>query len=312
LSQNCRPRLVNLSCIGFRGQVRNRCRDPHSVLPRATAVANDQPSLSGRTVRLRNVATREAAGRRYRDRPRAPSAGGRARNGGAPQGASSSCVAVEVPSSKSSERRWKRQHPASVIRLAAGLYQIYAEDPYFLLKDVQGLPDQQIVIQGAPAREDGKRATIINGGRSLNPMIELQEHYRRRGSRPIELHDLLIEKQFRTERAINCVVFENVAHLVIKNNVWTQNPRVIRRINLAIRAESTRRRGRGACGIRSPGGSCITVPEPISMASSSVVCERSAASSFAITSHPDFPDNLVEDSGPAEWYACGSAARSRR
>ena len=73
------------------------------------------------------------------------------------------------------------------------------------------MPDQPIVIQGAPVRENGKRGTIIDGGRSLDPMLELQEHYRRPGRRPIELHDLLIQKQFRTERAINCFVFENVA-----------------------------------------------------------------------------------------------------
>ena len=39
-----------------------------------------------------------------------------------------------------------------------------------LVKGVQGLPDQPIVIQGAPVSEDGKRATIIDGGRSLDPM----------------------------------------------------------------------------------------------------------------------------------------------
>ena len=78
------------------------------------------------------------------------------------------------------------------------------------------MPDQPIVIEGAPPGEDGRRATIIDGGR-LDPMLELQEHYRRPGSRPIELHDLLIQKQFRTERAINCFVFENVAWLVIEN-----------------------------------------------------------------------------------------------
>ena len=49
-------------------------------------------------------------------------------------------------------------------------------------------------------------------------MLQLQEHYRRPGSRPIELQDLLIQKQFRTERAINCFVFENVAWLVIENS----------------------------------------------------------------------------------------------
>jgi hypothetical protein len=126
-------------------------------------------------------------------------------------------VTAEVSSLDELKRALKKATPRSVIRLAAGVYQIYADDPYFLVKGVQGLPDQPIVIQGAPAREDGRRPTIIDGGRSLDPMLELQEHYRRPGSRPIELQDLLIEKQFRTERAINCFVFENVAYLVIEN-----------------------------------------------------------------------------------------------
>jgi hypothetical protein len=126
-------------------------------------------------------------------------------------------VTVEVSSLDELKRALGTATPGSVIRLAAGIYQIYADDPYFLVEGVQGLPDQPIVIQGAPVREDGKRGTIIDGGRSLDSMLELQEHYRRPGSRPIELHDLLIQKQFRTERAINCFVFEDVAWLVIEN-----------------------------------------------------------------------------------------------
>jgi hypothetical protein len=108
-------------------------------------------------------------------------------------------VAVEVSSLEELSKALEKATPGSVIRLAAGLYQIYAEDPGFLIKNIQGLPDQPIVIQGAPVREDGKRATIIDGGRSLDPMLGLQEHYRRPGNRPIELHDLLIQKQFRTD-----------------------------------------------------------------------------------------------------------------
>jgi hypothetical protein len=126
-------------------------------------------------------------------------------------------VTVDVSSLDELKRALGTATPGSVIRLAAGIYQIYADDPYFLVKGVQGLPDRPIVIQGAPAREDGKRGTIIDDGRSLDPMLELQEHYRRPGSRPVELHDLLIQKQFRTERAINCFVFEDVAWLVIEN-----------------------------------------------------------------------------------------------
>jgi hypothetical protein len=126
-------------------------------------------------------------------------------------------VTVEVSSLDELKRALSMATPGSVIRLAAGIYQIYADDPYFLVKGVEGLPDQPVVIQGTPGRQDGKRGTIIDGGRSLDPMLELQEHYRRPGSRPIELHDLLIQKQFRTERAINCFVFEDVAWLIIEN-----------------------------------------------------------------------------------------------
>jgi hypothetical protein len=126
-------------------------------------------------------------------------------------------VVVDVATLKELHAALEKARPGSVVRLAAGIYQIYADDPYFLVKNIQGLPDQPIVIQGAASTEAGRRPTIIDGGRSLNPMLELQEHYRKPGSRPIELHDLLIQKQFRTERAVNCFVFENVAYLVIEN-----------------------------------------------------------------------------------------------
>jgi hypothetical protein len=126
-------------------------------------------------------------------------------------------VAAEVSTLKELHEALAKATPGSVIRLAAGIYQIYADDPYFLVEDVQGLPDQPIVIQGAASTEEGTRPTIIDGGRSLSPMLEVEEHNGKAGSRPVELHDLLIEKQFRTERAINCFVFENVAYLVVEN-----------------------------------------------------------------------------------------------
>jgi hypothetical protein len=133
-------------------------------------------------------------------------------------------VTIEVSSLDELKRALEKATPGSVVRLAAGVYQIYAEDPYFLVKGVQGLPERPIIIQGAPAREDGKRATIIDGGRSLDDTLELHEHYRSPGSRPIELHELIMERRYRTERAINCFVFENVAYLVIENltvrNCW--------------------------------------------------------------------------------------------
>jgi hypothetical protein len=126
-------------------------------------------------------------------------------------------VTVEVASLDELKQALERATPGSVIRLAAGVYQIYAEDHYTLIKGVQGLPDQPIIIQGTPGRDDASRPAIIDGGRSLDDSLQLHEHYRKPGSRPIELHDLLIEKQFRTERAINCFVFEDVAYLIIEN-----------------------------------------------------------------------------------------------
>jgi hypothetical protein len=240
-------------------------------------------------------------------------------------------VTVEVASLDELKQALERATPGSVIRLAAGVYQIYAEDYYTLVKGVQGLPDQPIVIQGTPGRDDASRPTIIDGGRSLDGSLQPHEHYRKPGSRPIELHDLLIEKQFRTERAINCFVFEDVAyliienltvrncfpaafviygnsryvtirsstlvgamapvfagrysdHLLIENNVWTQDPSGYAddQSGYSGRVDLTPRPGRMWDTI--PWGSCIMVPAPISMAGSSVVYERSAASSFAITS----------------------------
>lgn len=123
-------------------------------------------------------------------------------------------INVEVSSLDGLKQALAKATPGSVIRLTAGIYQIYADDPYLLIKGVQGLPDQPIVIQGATGGGEANRPTIIDGGRSLDPMLGLVEHYRRAGSRPVELDEILIRTRFRTERAINCFVFENSAYLV--------------------------------------------------------------------------------------------------
>jgi hypothetical protein len=133
-------------------------------------------------------------------------------------------IAVEVSSLEELKRALKKATPGSVIRLAAGTYQIFAEDPPFLIKGVEGLPDQPIVIQGTRSTAEAPRATIIDGGRSLDDTLGLHEHYRRPGSRPIELHELIMDKRYRTQHAINCLVFEDAAHLVVEDltvrNCW--------------------------------------------------------------------------------------------
>jgi hypothetical protein len=80
-------------------------------------------------------------------------------------------ITVEVSSLDELRSALDRATPGSVIRLAAGIYQIYSEDHYILVKDVKGLPDQPIIIQGSSAGEDGKRPKIIDGGRSLSPAV---------------------------------------------------------------------------------------------------------------------------------------------
>jgi hypothetical protein len=133
-------------------------------------------------------------------------------------------IAVEVSSLEELKQALEKATPGSVIRLAAGTYQIFAEDPPLHIKGVQGLPDQPIVIQGTPGPAEAQRATIIDGGRNLDDTLGLHEHYRRPGSRPIELHDLIMHKQYRTQHAINCFLFEDTAYLVIEDltvrNCW--------------------------------------------------------------------------------------------
>ena len=167
---------------------------------------------------LWDAASGEAAGRYYRDRPRVASDGGRTRNGSAAQGT------PEVSSLQELKKALEKATPGSLIRLASGTYQIFAEDPPFLIKGVQGLPDQPIVIQGTHGPDQGLRATIIDGGRSLDDTLELEEHYRSPGSRPIELHELIMERRCRTQHAINCFLFEETAYLVVEEltvrNCW--------------------------------------------------------------------------------------------
>jgi hypothetical protein len=75
-------------------------------------------------------------------------------------------IAVEVSSLEELKQALEKATPGSVIRLAAGTYQIFAEDPPLHIKGVQGLPDQPIVIQGTPGPAEAQRATIIDGGRN--------------------------------------------------------------------------------------------------------------------------------------------------
>jgi hypothetical protein len=132
-------------------------------------------------------------------------------------------INVEVSSLDELRQALERATPGSVIRLAAGTYPIFADDPSFRIKGVQGLPDRPIVIQGTRGTGETARLTIIDGGRRLDDTLALDERFRRPGGRH-ELHDLIMERQYRTVHAINCFLFEESAHLVIEEltvrNCW--------------------------------------------------------------------------------------------
>ena len=131
---------------------------------------------------------------------------------------------VEVSSLEELRQALERATPGSVIRLASGTYQIFAEDPSFTIKGVQGLPDQPITIQGTRGTAETARPTIIDGGRRLDPTMALVERFRNPGGRSSEVEDLITQNQFRTVQAINCPLFEEAAYLVIEEltvrNCW--------------------------------------------------------------------------------------------
>ncbi len=77
-------------------------------------------------------------------------------------------INVEVSSLEGLRQALDRATPGSVIRLAAGTYQIFADDPPLTIKGVQGLPDRPITIRGDAAARRRARPMIIDGGRRLD------------------------------------------------------------------------------------------------------------------------------------------------
>ena len=75
-------------------------------------------------------------------------------------------IAVEASSLEELKQALEKATPGSVVRLAAGTYQIFAEDPPFHIKGVQGLPDQPIVIQGTLSSA-GTRFRTLNACRQV-------------------------------------------------------------------------------------------------------------------------------------------------
>jgi hypothetical protein len=132
-------------------------------------------------------------------------------------------INVDVSSLEEFRQALDRATPGSVIRLAAGTYSIFADDPPFTIKGVQGLPDRPIVIQGTRGARLA-RPTIIDGGRSLDGALKLVERFRLAGARSRELEDLITQNQYRTRQAVNCLVFEEAAYVVIEDltvrNCW--------------------------------------------------------------------------------------------
>ena len=132
-------------------------------------------------------------------------------------------ITVEVSSIQEFRAAAERVTPGSVIRVAPGIFEMSADDPLVSVKGLQGLPDQPIVIQGTRGT-GGSRPTIIDGGRSLDAMLGMIERFRQPAGRTPELDALIKESQYRTRAAVNCLVFEDVAYLVIEEftirNCW--------------------------------------------------------------------------------------------
>jgi hypothetical protein len=132
-------------------------------------------------------------------------------------------VTVEVSSLQELRQAVERVTPGSVIRLAAGTYRIFADEPPVRLKGPKGMPDQPIVIRGAPGAA-GSRPTIIDGSRRLDGALGLVEQFGPSGGRSRDLEDLISQRQYRTRQAVNCLVFEDAAYLVIEEltirNCW--------------------------------------------------------------------------------------------
>ena len=132
-------------------------------------------------------------------------------------------ITVEVSSLQELTQAAERATPGSVIRLAAGEYAMFADDAPIRMRGVHGLPDRPIVIQGALGAA-GVRPTIIDGGRSLDAALGIVERLQHPGARTRELAEVIEEYEFRTRQAVNCLVFDDAAYVVIEDltirNCW--------------------------------------------------------------------------------------------
>lgn len=132
-------------------------------------------------------------------------------------------IAVEVSSLQEFRAAAERATPGSVIRIAPGLFDMTADDPIVRISGLQGSPEQPIVIQGTRGTA-GARPTIIDGGRRLDATLGMIERLRLPGRRTPELDTLIRENQYRTRAAVNCLVLEDAAYLVIEEftirNCW--------------------------------------------------------------------------------------------
>jgi hypothetical protein len=132
-------------------------------------------------------------------------------------------ITVEVSSLQELKQAAERATPGSVIRLSAGTYQVFAGDPPIRFSGPQGLRDQPIIIQGA-AGPAGSRPTIIDGSRRLDRALALVEQFGPSGGRSRDLDALIAQNQYRTAKAVNCLVFEGAANVIIEGltirNCW--------------------------------------------------------------------------------------------
>jgi len=132
-------------------------------------------------------------------------------------------ITIEVSSLQALTQAAERATPGSVIRLAAGTYQMFADDTPIRFNGLQGLPDRPIIIQGA-AGSAGSRPTIIDGSRRLDPALALIEQFGPSGGPSRELDELILQNQYRTRKAVNCLVFEGSANVIIEGltirNCW--------------------------------------------------------------------------------------------
>jgi len=150
-------------------------------------------------------------------------------------------ITVEVSSMQEFRAAAERATPGSVIRIAPGTFSMSADDPLVRIKGLQGSPDQPIVIQGTrgPA---GSRPTIIDGGRSLDATLGMIERFRQPGGRAPELDELIKENQYRTRQAVNCLVLEDVAYLVIEEftmrNCWPTSIAFLSSHHITLRANT--------------------------------------------------------------------------